>query len=158
MNVKHIANQLSAISTILEDESADLYGDLSPSAVAALIAMKRAPGISIGTVAKEVRLSHSATVRLIDRLEKDWLVRRLRRRGREVMVELTVRGQRRAEEVSEARNKSASQLLEGLDDTGLEQMSALFSRVLQLSQTPTCTRFCETDPLNPVVEQELETA
>ncbi|WP_156453249.1 MarR family winged helix-turn-helix transcriptional regulator [Polycladidibacter hongkongensis] len=158
MKTDFIADQLSAISTALEDASINSYGDLSSSAVAAMLAMRKTPGISIGTVAKEVQLSHSATVRLIDRLEKDWLVRRLRRRGREVMVELTVRGQRKAEELAEARNNAAASMLAGLDEDGMQQLSALMARVLLLAQTPGCGRFCKGDPMNPSVSEQLEPA
>ncbi len=158
MRTNHIADQLSAVSTALEDASVDAYGDLSTSAVAALLIMRRSPAISIGTVAKEVRLSHSATVRLIDRLEKDWLVRRLRRRGREVMVELTVRGKRKAVEVAEARRKAAHELLGEMDDSQLDNLSAALNFILRDVESSACTRFCYDDPMGNEETAENEPA
>ncbi|QUS56348.1 MarR family winged helix-turn-helix transcriptional regulator [Pseudovibrio brasiliensis] len=158
MRTNHIADQLSAVSTALEDASVDAYGDLSTSAVAALLIMRRSPAISIGTVAKEVRLSHSATVRLIDRLEKDWLVRRLRRRGREVMVELTVRGKRKAVEVAEARRKAAHALLGDIDESQLDNLSSLLKFILNDVESSACTRFCYDDPMEDEKVEENEPA
>ncbi|WP_310621511.1 MarR family winged helix-turn-helix transcriptional regulator [Flexibacterium corallicola] len=156
MQIDQIANQLSAISTALEDASIEAYGDLSPSAVAALLAMRRAPSISIGAIALEVKLSHSATVRLVDRLEKDWLVRRQRRRGREVMVELTARGKRKAAELAEARQKAACQLFGSIAETDLENLHKLFSTILSGLNKPACARFCLDNPI--VAQKEPEPA
>lgn len=147
MKTDPIADKLSAVSTALEDASVDAFGDLSLSAVAALLIMRRSPAMSIGTVAKEVRLSHSATVRLIDRLEKDWLVRRLRRRGREVMVELTVRGKRKAVEVADARRKAAQDLLASVDEEQLDTLSEMLDKILASVEGTAFTRFCYEDPM-----------
>lgn len=158
MTTDHITDQLSAVSTALEDASVDAYGDLSTSAVAALLVMRRSPAISIGTVAKEVRLSHSATVRLIDRLEKDWLVRRLRRRGREVMVELTVRGKRKAVEVAEVRRKAAQALINDVDQSQLDDLSSILKLILNDIESTACTRFCYDDPREQEAVAENEPA
>ncbi|KZL22092.1 MarR family protein [Pseudovibrio axinellae] len=158
MNTNHIADQLSAVSTALEDASVDAYGDLSTSAVAALLIMRRSPAISIGAVAKEVRLSHSATVRLIDRLEKSWLVRRLRRRGREVMVELTVRGKRKAVDVAEARRKAALSLLSNIDESQLENLSSMLKFILNDVESSSSTRYCYDNPLKDETLAESEPA
>jgi len=154
MSTDYIADQLSAVSTALEDASIDAYGDLSSSAVAALLIMRRSPAISIGTVAKEVRLSHSATVRLIDRLEKDWLVRRQRRRGREVMVELTVRGKRKAVEVAEASRKASQNLLGSLNEEQQQALSSMLQQVLKDVEGSACTRFCYADPREETQPEE----
>jgi DNA-binding MarR family transcriptional regulator len=87
---------------------------LSSTSIAALIAIRRDEPLSIGAIAEIVGLTHSATVRLVDRLEKDWLVRRGRRTGREVMVETTARGKRRVTALKEAMHGSLEHLLERL--------------------------------------------
>ncbi|OKL44257.1 MarR family winged helix-turn-helix transcriptional regulator [Pseudovibrio exalbescens] len=149
MLVDQVANKLTAISTLLEDTSLQTYGDLSASAVAALLTIQRHTSISIGGIAAEVRLSHSATVRLIDRLEKDWLVRRQRRRGREVMVELTARGKRRATDLAKARWEAATALLNEIDEKDLERLNEVFQKILNQTEDTTCQRFCfaEVEPL-----------
>ncbi|MTI17658.1 hypothetical protein E1162_10445 [Rhodobacteraceae bacterium RKSG542] len=153
MQLELIANQLSAISTAIEDASVEAYGDLSPSAVAALLTMRKQRSMSIGAVAGEIRLSHSATVRLIDKLEKEWLVRRQKRRGREVMVELTARGKRRASDLAQARQHVATKLLESLEEGERQQLSSYFNIVLGQMDSPACARFCESNPMS-----ELEMA
>ncbi|MDX5592275.1 MarR family winged helix-turn-helix transcriptional regulator [Pseudovibrio sp. SPO723] len=151
MLVDQVANKLTAVSTLLEDTSVETYGDLSSSAVAALLTIQRNSTVSIGGIATEVRLSHSATVRLIDRLEKDWLVRRQRRRGREVMVELTARGKRRASDLAKSRWDTATALLKEIDEKDLERLDAVFQSILDKAENSTCMRYCFTD-MEPVAE------
>ncbi len=113
---RHVANRLAALATALDDTVHAETEDLSPSAVAALQTIRQIGPMAIQDVARVIGLTHSATVRLIDRLEKDWLVRRLSRKGREVRVEATARGRRRAGQFQERRLVSAEALLAVLDE------------------------------------------
>lgn len=110
-----LANRLAALATALDDAVHAETEDLSPSAVAALQTIRQNGPLAIQDVAKTIGLTHSATVRLIDRLEKDWLVRRLGRKGREVRVEVTARGRRRAAQFQDRRLAIADGLLEALE-------------------------------------------
>jgi DNA-binding MarR family transcriptional regulator len=124
------ANRLAALATALDDAVFAEVEGLSESAVAALLVIRRAEPLAIQDVARAVGLTHSATVRLIDRLEKDWLVRRLSRRGREVTVETTARGKRRARDLQDLRIRAAGALVAGLDETGRAALDDILVQLL----------------------------
>lgn len=145
-----LANRLAALATALDDAVHADTDDLSPSAVAALQSIRQDGPLAIQDVARTIGLTHSATVRLIDRLEKDWLVRRLSRKGREVRVEVTARGRRRASQFQDRRLAVAAGLLAGLDATELTALSGIVDKLLAASvldvdgAARTC-RSCERD-------------
>ena len=72
----HLPNKFAALSLAITDATLAEDDDLAPTAVAALITAANNPPASIGEIAAIVGLTHSATVRLIDRLETDGLMRR----------------------------------------------------------------------------------
>ena len=124
------ANRLAALATALDDAVHAETEDLSPSAVAALQTIRQDGPMAIQDVARVVGLTHSATVRLIDRLEKDWLVRRLTRKGREVRVETTARGRRRAGQFQDRRLAIAEQLLAALESEEREVLARSLDKML----------------------------
>lgn len=133
MHDRLTANRLAALATALDDAiHAGAAGDLSESALAALQVVRRAEPISIQEIARQVGLTHSATVRLVDRLEKDWLVRRRSRRGREVLVEATARGKRRARDLQDQRLAVADAMLGVLDEAERTTLAALLARLLEV--------------------------
>jgi MarR family transcriptional repressor of emrRAB len=99
------ANLLGALGVVLADALADAGGD---SAAAALVAIGGpSAGASIEALSGVVGLSHSGTVRLVDRLETDGLVER--RRGadqRSAALVLTPAGRRSVRQV--LRNRDAN--------------------------------------------------
>jgi len=109
-------DDLIALAHALVDLTQSCENGLSSTSIAALIAIRRDEPLCVGDVAQIVGLTHSATVRLIDRLEKDWLVRRGRRKGREVMVETTARGKRRVAGMNDALHGSIQEVLDQLAD------------------------------------------
>lgn len=133
MSDQTLANRLAALATALDDAVHAGTDDLSPSAVAALQSIRQDGPLAIQDVAKTIGLTHSATVRLIDRLEKDWLVRRLSRKGREVKVEVTARGRRRASQFQERRLAVANGLLTGLDASERAALDAIVDKLLAAS-------------------------
>lgn len=145
-----LANRLAALATAIDDAVHADTDDLSASAVAALQAIRQEGPLAIQQVAKTIGLTHSATVRLIDRLEKDWLVRRLSRKGREVKVEATARGKRRATQFQERRLSVVDGLLATLDDAERTALGPILDRLLEASVLDadgaerTC-RSCERD-------------
>lgn len=110
-----LANLLAAVAESLARRTAANDEDLAPTAVAALMALAGVDNLTVGDIARRVGLTHSAAVRLVDRLEKQWFVRRLRRVSREVRVEVTARGRRRALGMQQARLAAAGSLV-GLVD------------------------------------------
>ena len=128
-----LANRLAALATALEDSVHADVEDLSPSAAAALQTIRQEGPLAIQAVARSIGLTHSATVRLVDRLEKDWLVRRLSRKGREVRVEVTARGRRRATQFQERRLAAAEALLAALDPAERTALTGIVDKLLAAS-------------------------
>lgn len=147
---RHVANRLAALATALDDAIGAETDDLSPSAVAALQTVRQDGPMAIQDIAAIIGRTHSATVRLIDRLEKDWLVRRLSRKGREVRVEVTARGRRRGGQFQDRRLTTAETLLAALDPQERESFARALDKMLAASVTDaagaarTC-RVCERD-------------
>lgn len=148
------ANRLAACAIALSDGLFE-GEDLSPSAIAALLSLSGGEKRTIGEIATIVGLTHSASVRLIDRLEKDWLVRRAARRGREVNVELTARGRHRAGALAKKRSVFVTSLLSRLPDDERAALSRSVDQILSLlvpeptaAGVRTC-RFCDVNGCGP---------
>lgn len=127
----HLPNKLAALALAVTDASLAPDDDLAPTAVAALITMSNSAPLSIGEIAGIVGLTHSATVRLVDRLEIQSLLRRQRRVGREVLVEITPAGRRRAQALQERRLRETAGFLSGLDETERRSLEDLVDRMLR---------------------------
>jgi MarR family transcriptional repressor of emrRAB len=83
---------------------------------AALTALRIHRGCSVDHLAGVLGLTHSGTVRLVDRLEEDGLVRRgPGHDARALSLALTARGARRARSVSAARAAAIERFLGNLD-------------------------------------------
>ena len=132
MSHRTIANRLAAFATLLHDAAHADTDELSASAVAALLTLRRDGPTAILDIARTIGLTHSATVRLIDRLEKDWLVRRMSRKGREVRVELTARGRRRAGQFQDRRIAAADTLMAVLDAAEIEVLARAVDKMLEV--------------------------
>ncbi|MDK9697757.1 MAG: MarR family transcriptional regulator [Siculibacillus sp.] len=132
MSYRIVANRLATFATLLADAVHADAEDLSASAAAALVTLRRNGPTAILDIARTIGLTHSATVRLIDRLEKDWLVRRLSRKGREVKVELTARGRRRAGQFQDKRIAAAETLMAVLDSDEIEVLARAVDKMLEV--------------------------
>lgn len=126
-----LPNKLAALSLAVSDATLSVDGDLAPTAVAALITAANNPPASIGEIAAIVGLTHSAAVRLIDRLETDGLLHRRRRVGREVLVEITPAGKRRADKLQERRLSVSSSFLVGLSSDERAFLGQLVDRMMR---------------------------
>ena len=147
-----LENLLAALATSLADqihsatEEAAGHGARAPAALTSIL---RRPGQSVGELSARLELSHSATVRLVDRLEADGLVvRRPGADGREVAVALTAKGRRRALRVLQARRSTTSRSLAGLSASERRDLEVLVDRLLRNQSAqredprPVC-RLCE---------------
>src|SRR3954452_260656 len=109
------ANLLGAFGIVLADALAEAGGD---SQAAALVAIGGpSAGASIEALSAVVGLSHSGTVRLVDRLEADGLVER--RRGadhRSAALLLTPAGRRAARQALRKRGTQMQSVLSLLTD------------------------------------------
>src|SRR5262245_21580100 len=110
------ANILGALSLLILDRVQSTWQetlDLSPMAAATLSQIEWDPGCSIETVAHRNGLSHSATVRIVDRLaERDLLTKdRARKDGRQQSLKLTKAGLRAVQQLHCVRNQVTDRLL-----------------------------------------------
>lgn len=127
----HAANILGALSVLIQDRVQARWQDeldLSPMAAAALAQVEQEPGCTIDLVASRIGLSHSATVRVIDKLaERDLLTKdRARQDARAQSLKLTKAGRRMAQQLHSVRNQVTDDLLSLIKP---QQVAALQSAV-----------------------------
>src|SRR3954447_17475811 len=113
---EHAANVLGALSLVVADRmnaSVAAIATLGPSAPAALAALHEfLDGGSVTQLSSVLGLTHSGTVRLVDRLDSERLVERTGAQdGRAVSVVLTRSGHRMAARILQAREKSLTSAL-----------------------------------------------
>jgi MarR family transcriptional regulator, negative regulator of the multidrug operon emrRAB len=105
------------------------HGGAAPAALVALASFL--DGSSIDTLRRPLGLTHSAAVRLVDRLAAAGLVtREAGEDARSVAVFLTPAGHRAAEQVQQSRMEALSRVLDALSPGEREQLSALHERLL----------------------------
>ena len=133
----HDLNVVGALAVALGDrirdateEAAGMVGPM-PAALAAL--QQWAGGRTVDTLAGGLRLSHSRTVRVIDRLEAEGLARRERDPGdgRGVLVRLTPAGDRVATRVLAARGEALESALAGVAPASRRALAAAAEQVLE---------------------------
>lgn len=142
------ANVLGALGLALADrlaEASELAG--GPTAAAALLALHGpGSGSSIDAIAKVVGLSHSGTVRLADRLEREGLLERRRAADqRSTALVLTPSGRRLARRVRTRRDaemRSLMALLTADQQDGLELIARQALRALDDPEPRLC-RLCD---------------
>jgi DNA-binding MarR family transcriptional regulator len=104
---------------------------LERSEAAALNLVLAENGVSIGALARGLGLSHSAAVRVVDRLERRRLLRRTTPGpGRTVALEVTARGRRRAEQSIGARARILERATAGLSPDERETLLGLLARAV----------------------------
>jgi len=136
-HVDHDLNVVGALAVALGDrirdateEAAGMVGPM-PAALSAL--QQWAGGRPVDTLAGGLRLSHSRTVRVIDRLEADGLATRERDPGdgRSVLVRLTPAGEAAASRVQAARAEALASALDGLTPADRRALAAAAEQVLE---------------------------
>src|SRR2546421_11807780 len=131
----HTGNLLGAMALAVSDRMAEALADRSgrsESAAATLSALDQFLGEpSIDQLSRVLGLSQSGTVRLVDRLEQDGLVRRgSGEDGRTTTVPLTPAGRRAARRLEAARLEGLEGVLQPLGDGERRTLAALPGRVL----------------------------
>jgi MarR family transcriptional regulator, negative regulator of the multidrug operon emrRAB len=135
-HMDHDLNVVGALVVALGDrvrdatESATGMGGALPAALVSL--REWAGGRTVDTLAGGLRLSHSRTVRVIDRLEAEGLASRERdpADGRSVLVRLTPAGERAAAAALSARDAALTAALQGLGPRDRRRLAELSGRVL----------------------------
>jgi DNA-binding MarR family transcriptional regulator len=150
----HDANVIGAMTVVLGDRIRDATEDASgmggalPAALSAL--HEWAGGRSIDTLAGGLRLSHSRTVRVVDKLARAGLARRIAdpRDGRGVLVELTPAGRVAGARVLGARERALAGVIDELEPGDRATLARLAEAVLartttgRLAARATC-RLCD---------------
>jgi MarR family transcriptional repressor of emrRAB len=135
-DLRKATNLLGAVSLAVSDRvraAAERGATQSGSAPAALVSLAGyLDGSPIDAVRSPLALTHSATVRVIDRLVAAGLARR--REGpdrRSVAVELTPEGHRAAADAVRARTETLEEALSGLDPDERIELARLHAKVLK---------------------------
>jgi DNA-binding MarR family transcriptional regulator len=132
----HAANVVGALALLLADRMTDEVGAAAtqaPSGAAALSALRHflPADPTVDLVRQVLGLTHSGTVRLVDRLEAAGQVRRgPGADGRSTTVRLTAAGRRAADRVTAARSTVLRDALAVLDPVERGQLEDLAGRVL----------------------------
>jgi DNA-binding MarR family transcriptional regulator len=143
----HAANVLGALMVATSDrmvESVQAELGLSETAAAALSALDQfLDGPTVDQLAKVVGLTQSGGVRLVDRLERDGLVRRgAGTDGRSASVSLTSAGRRLAQKVEAARLQLLGEVMAPLSAEEGDTLAALAGRMLVgMMREPGATRW-----------------
>jgi DNA-binding MarR family transcriptional regulator len=130
------ANILGALALVVTDRMTDAIEDASTHAATGATALSALhhflpPQPSIDLLRQVLGLTHSGTVRLVDRLEAAGHVRRgPGPDGRTTTVRLTAAGRRAARSVSGARSGELGEALAALTPAEQDQLAFLAGRVL----------------------------
>jgi len=134
---------LGGLSVAISDEVA------AGTRQAALVALHSHPDRTVAQLSRALGRSHSATVRLVDGLQREGLVRRgPGGDARTVALELTSAGTAAAEAVRAARARALDDLVAALSEEQVARLEPLLERLLAASATDadarwrTC-RLCE---------------
>ncbi len=134
MNVKQTENLLGALALSITDavahgiESAEgAYG----SDTFALVLLQHWGTLRTDKLGRQLRLAHSSTVRLIDRLERTgWVLRSIGKDKRTVLVSLTADGLRKAESILATRQHVLSHLVGELSRTEQAALHSIAKKLL----------------------------
>jgi len=132
---RQTANLLGALSLTLADRLRDAVVEATGfggEAAAVLVTIDAEPDNSVGFVAEVAGLTHSGTVRLIDKLESESLVKR--RPGtdaRTAALRVTARGKRRVRAILNARELALEDALGGLSPSQISSLSSLLRPLLR---------------------------
>jgi len=146
------ANLLAAMSLGIADrirETIEADAEHGAMASAALNTVGFFPDESIGALSKTLKLSHSATVRMVDGLVGKGLVKRNKGSdGRSVVLSLTRTGMRAFERLREKRRKAIAEVLDVLSKNEQTQLTRLAEKLLDRLTRDRASgdficRFCE---------------
>ena len=140
-----IANLLGALSLAVMDRieqgARDIIGHAGETP-AALIVIGYGPGITNDKLRRILGLSHSGTVRLVDRLVSDRLVeRRPGKDGREVALHLTAKGAASRKDLLTSRISAVASLVDVLSPSERKRLRELIRDMLARQDTSEMDRF-----------------
>lgn len=129
---RRAANLTAALAVALVDGLREQMDSDS----AALITLNERGGLTVEFLRRVVGLSHSATVRLVDRLSDDGLLERGQGPdARSISVRLTARGRRRAARLRRCREEVLTNAFAALDERERLRFGELAEKVLATMTT-----------------------
>jgi DNA-binding MarR family transcriptional regulator len=147
-----LENLLGAFGIAVGDSMDDAFDEacaVGDSAPAALILIRENPDTRIEALARYLALSHSGTVRLVDRLSQaGWVARETCEDKRAVVLVLTKAGEKVAERLLEGRRKSLGKALAGVSATDRKVLERLLPQMLNnlvtdRNQADHTCRYCD---------------
>jgi MarR family transcriptional regulator, negative regulator of the multidrug operon emrRAB len=125
-------NVLGALALALTDRlRASAAAERGGTASAALVHLSKYGDGTIDALRRPLELSHSACVRLVDRLaEQDYVVRRPGKDARSVAVRLTAKGRNAARAILRRREDALGEALAALTAREQAQLGALVGKLL----------------------------
>lgn len=134
MHKDRIANLLGAAALAVADKLvtvAEHAADSSASGSAALVTLAVEPGIGVTELGHRIRLTQSATWRMVDALAAKGLVVRVQARpGRSVTLDLTEKGRTAAREVLRTRGAELGALVGHLSDAERVALESALAKLL----------------------------
>jgi len=153
MKPRQFENLVGAMALMLSDEIVESTARFAPrhDPAAAIALIGRSPGWTIRNLSEDLELSHAATVRLVDRLVGDGLMKRSKstRDARSVELSLTLTGRMLYEGILAARQERIAVMLSHLSDAERQSLGAIAGKLLAATasvsehRSRTC-RFCDT--------------
>lgn len=143
-----LANLLGALALALDDrmwQAVATASGLQKSAAAALVLLGQTPGLSIDALAQTLGLAHSSTVRLVEQLvARKEIARSPGADRRQVLLQLTPRGQISVNTILEARQQTLDALLAEMPPDAAEGLNRSCTALLTALSTDTTTasRIC----------------
>jgi DNA-binding MarR family transcriptional regulator len=147
-----LENLLGAFSVAVNDSMDDAFDEacaVGDSAPAALILIRENPDTRIEALARYLALSHSGTVRLVDRLQQaGWVARETCEDKRAVVLVLTKAGEKVAERLREGRRKSLALALSGVSAADRKVLERILPQMLNnlvtdSAQADHTCRYCD---------------
>lgn len=129
------ANLLGALALVITDQTAEAMSSASGQSVSAAATLSALHQIldqpTLDRLSQVLGLTHSGTVRLVDRLESAGLVtRRAAADGRSRSVTLTRKGQRRATQIEAARTQVLARALQGFSAREREELHTALTKMM----------------------------
>jgi MarR family transcriptional repressor of emrRAB len=129
-----LENLLGAFGVAVTDSMDGAFDEacaVGDSAPAALILIHENPDTRIEALARYLALSHSGTVRLVDRLSQaGWVARETCEDKRAVVLVLTKAGEKVAERLLEGRRKSLGKALAGISAADRKMLERILPQML----------------------------
>ncbi|WP_343562453.1 MarR family winged helix-turn-helix transcriptional regulator [Kiloniella sp. b19] len=149
VNESYSNNLLGAFATAVAssiETRVSKVGNLGINEAATLVAVSNHPGDTIDVLSRVLNLTHSGTVRLVNRLESEGLIERRKslKDARAVTVHVTAKGAEIVAEVLETRAAVVEKVLSSLSPDQKELLTPVLEKALSAltEDMPSARRIC----------------